>query len=96
LSFTALNLNEFDIEQEINLPSGGVTITHTADMGHTIAAIYGWWPRLRSRPGTNWSDADVVEITDISAAGQIGTIEIFGSSTTRVNVTLYLSSAGYV
>ena len=93
-SYTALNINEFGNEQEWNNPPGGLTLTHSVDMGHEIAAIYGWWTRLRSRGGTNWGGDDEVEITNISAAGQVGTIDVFGTSTTRVIVTLYLSSAG--
>jgi hypothetical protein len=95
--FNAFNVNEFDSLQLIAAPGVAGVVTHTVDMGHEIHAIYGWWPFLSAQTGTDWNPAvDIVEITDISAAGSIGTVEMSFVSSARVEVILMLSSAGSV
>jgi hypothetical protein len=93
-SFDAFNVWAPDSLVTIVLPPGGITITHTVDMGHEVRAIYGWWPFLSAQTSTQWETLDEVEITNISATGTMGTVEMSATATTRVEVILYLSSAG--
>lgn len=93
-SFNAFNLWQANTEQDLFAPAGGATVVHSVDMGHEVRAAYGWFNRVRAQPGTDFDDNDIVEINSIESAGQVATVRCSVTATTRVRLTLYLSSAG--
>jgi hypothetical protein len=92
--FNAFNLWQPDTEIDLFAPPGGATVAHSVDMGHEVYAAYGWFARCRAQPGTNFDDTDEVELSSVTSAGQVATVECSVTATTRVRLTLYLSSAG--